>query len=248
MVFRTKMATVFRTLLPRVPQAMIFDWDSTLVDNWDSLTLAMNAALREFKLEEWDRARMIGNSRQSMKNSFPKIFGDDWERAGEIFYATYRRHHLRGLKTFEHAPALLELLEEHGIRMAICSNKGGPLVRKEIKHLGWSKYFTAIVGASDAEHDKPHPAPVNLILNVNHLEAGPDVWFVGDMPSDMQVAHRSGCLAVGVGPDAIGDENYPPILALPDLEALLTGMRELLSFSPSQKSHNNHNKKAASNV
>lgn len=208
---------------------MIFDWDSTLVDNWDTLTFAMNAALREFDIPEWTRDQMIANSKLSLRNSFPQIFGGNWEKAGEIFYGYYGKHHLRGLNHFPPAPALLDLLLEHGIRMAICTNKKGAIARAEVKHLGWAKYFVGVVGAQDAEHDKPDPAPVNLILRASAMEPGPHAWFVGDMPTDMQCAHRAGCYAVGIGPDSIGNPEFPPHVVFPELGSLLTGIKQLLS-------------------
>jgi phosphoglycolate phosphatase len=219
------MLLVGRTL----PQAVIFDWDSTLVDNWDTITLAMNAALRNAGKAEWTRDRMIANSRLSARNSFPEIFGEDWEEANEIFHSYYTKHHLRSLKTLAGAAELLEIFSTHGIRQAICSNKKGATVRQEVKHLGWARHFISVVGAQDTEKDKPDPAPVRLILQSGHMQSGPHIWFVGDMPTDMQCAIRAGCAAVGIGPESAGNPEYYPDYMLPDVSTLLTEMRQLLS-------------------
>lgn len=212
-----------------LPQAVIFDWDSTLVDNWDTITLAMNTALRQFSLPEWSREKMIANSKLSARNSFPTLFGENAKEAQDTFHAYYTKHHLRNLKVLEGAHALLDFLSNHGVRQAVCSNKKGETVRREVKHLGWAKYFVSVVGANDAEKDKPDPAPVRLILQAGHMQAGPHIWFVGDMPTDMQCARRAGCAAIGITDESAKNPAYRPDIQYPDVQALLTEMRQLLS-------------------
>lgn len=214
-----------------LPQLVVFDWDNTLVENWTALTAAMNVALAAFNLPSWDVARMMDNSRQSMRNSFPGIFGENWEKAREIFYADFRKHHLPSLKRIEGAAELLDFLNQHGVIIAVCSNKNGDLLRREAKHLGWTHYFTCLVGAQDAEKDKPDPAPVRLIRRVNHLPAVTPIWFVGDTSADMICARRSNCLPVGIGPFAGEDPVYQPRLHFSGLGPLLTGLKTLLSSS-----------------
>ena len=213
------------------PQAIIFDWDNTLVENWTALTTAMNTTLDAFNLPNWDVRRMMDNSRQSMRNSFPGIFGPEWEKAREIFYADFRKHHLDSLKRIPAAEELLDFLSGHGMVLAVCSNKNGDLLRREATHLGWAKYFNSLVGAQDAEKDKPDPAPVRLIRRVNHLPASTPIWFVGDTSADMICARRSNCLPVGIGPFAGEDPHHQPRLQFDALGPLLTGLKTLLSSS-----------------
>ena len=98
------------------------------------------------------------------------------------------------------AEALLAALREAQIPMGIVSNKLGDLLRREVAHLGWSDYFFGIVGAQDAEFDKPHPAPIHLLLEKAGIEAGPAVWLVGDTDIDIRAALAAGCSALLVGP------------------------------------------------
>jgi phosphoglycolate phosphatase len=215
----------------RLPQAVILDWDNTLVENWDTLVSAMNAALVTFGLPKWNKAQMVANSKMSLRNSFPTIFGPTWESARDVFYDYFYKHHIEGLHALDHAEELLDLLSQHGVRMAICSNKAGPALRREVKHLGWRKYFVDIVGAQDAEKDKPDCAPVRLILRANALmdRTADEIWFVGDTASDMQCALRAGIMPVGIGEDARENPSFMPKLWAADLSELLTGIKESLS-------------------
>ncbi|MDX1922500.1 MAG: HAD family hydrolase [Alphaproteobacteria bacterium] len=214
-----------------LPQAVLFDWDNTLIENWQTLTDSVNAALKAFNLPLWDVPRMMENSKHSMRDSFPVIFGDDWHRARDIFYAHFRENHLSGLHKLRHAEELLNLLDAHGVKLTICSNKNGDLLRREVAHLNWSHYFSSIVGATDAPKDKPDPAPAQLIIQSNNLKHYENVWFIGDTVTDMICGTKSGCLTVGIGQAALENPEFQPSIWVYDLGELLTELKQLLSSS-----------------
>ena len=74
---------------------------------------------------------------------------------------------------------MLAYLKSAGIFLGIVSNKNGKLLRQEAEFLGWTKNFGAIIGATDAERDKPDPAPIYLLLSENGFSSGEDIWYVG---------------------------------------------------------------------
>ncbi len=215
--------------LQSLPQAVLFDWDNTLIENWQTLTDSVNAALKAFNLPLWDTQRMMENSKYSMRDSFPKIFGDDWHRARDIFYDHFRSNHLNGLHKLDHAEDILNLLREHGVKLTICSNKNGDLLRREVAHLNWNHYFTSIIGATDAEKDKPDPAPAELILKNNNIKRHETVWFIGDTATDIICGTKSGCLTVGIGEASLENPEFQPSVWVYDLGELLTELRLLLS-------------------
>jgi phosphoglycolate phosphatase len=126
------------------------------------------------------------------------MFGADWERARDIFYAEVSARHLAVLSPM---PGAAEALRAGAALapMAVNSNKQGPLLRAEAAHLGWAGLFRGLVGAGDAEADKPDPAPMRLALAACGVEPGPAVWYVGDTALDMQAARAARCAAVLVG-------------------------------------------------
>lgn len=182
------------------PEAVLFDWDNTLVENWRSIQAALNEALSDAGREPFDLEQVKFTARYSGREIFPRLFGDDWQRPRKIFLDHFAEHHLAGLRIMPGAEELLDALKERDIPLAIVSNKLGDLLRREVAHLGWSERFLTVVGAQDAPVDKPDPAPVNLVLSRAGILAGARVWVVGDTDIDMRAGRAAGCSAILVGP------------------------------------------------
>lgn len=205
------------------PSAILFDWDSTLVDNWPGVTVAMNAALTAFELATWTETEMRTRAKRSMRESFPEIFGPGWEKARDIFYATFEERHLDGLRALPGAEELLIELQDLSITLGVVSNKNGDFLRAEAESLGWAGYFHRIVGATDAAQDKPARDPVDLVLAESGHVPGERVWFVGDSLVDLQCGLASGCIPVLVGNDPISEEDltkWPPKFHFPGCEEM----------------------------
>ena len=189
--------------LGTLPRAIVWDWDNTLADGWPAIMAGLNAAFSAFGLPQWSLEEVRANVRKSLRDSFPTIFGAEWTRARDIFYAEVRARHLAVLEPMPGAGALLAEAARH-VPLAVVSNKQGPLLRAEAAHLGWAPRFACLVGAGDAAADKPDPAPFRLALDALGLPAGPEIWYVGDTALDMEAARRAGCTAVLLG-DAAHD-------------------------------------------
>ncbi|MBR0673114.1 HAD family hydrolase [Neoroseomonas soli] len=185
------------------PTAILWDWDNTLVDGWAAIEAGLNAAFRAFGLPEWDRTQVLANVRRSLRESFPPLFGAEWEKAREIFYAEVRARHLDVVVPIPGAAAALAAAGRVA-RQGVVSNKQGPLLRAEAVHLGWAGHFGALVGAGDAVRDKPDAAPLLMALEALGVPPSPEVWYVGDTALDMQAARAAGCRAVLLG-DAAHD-------------------------------------------
>jgi phosphoglycolate phosphatase len=196
-----------RLRLDRLPRAIAFDWDNTLVTNKGCILAALNAALAAFGRSPWTMQDMQSRISKSLRDTFPSLFGPDWPGAERLFYEHFSKNHLQGLEPLPGAADLLVELSARGIPLIVVSNKRGPFLRAEAGYLGWSGFFKALVGASDACADKPDPAPLSMGLGQGSLECGPgcamlpgdDVWFIGDADVDMQIAHAAGCVGIRVG-------------------------------------------------
>lgn len=200
------------------PHAILFDWDNTLVDNWLTIQAALNTALADagkplFSLEETKI-----NGRHSARETFPRLFGERWEPALDMFYAQFSTNHLAGLRIMPGVETLLDVLDAANVPLAIISNKKGDLLRREVAHLGWAQRFLSVIGGQDAPFDKPHPAPVHLALEAAGIAAGPAIWVVGDTDIDMRTGLAAGCTTILVGPG-------------PHDPALLTGAEPALRFA-----------------
>lgn len=187
------------------PRALLFDWDNTLVDSWEGIRDALNTALVAMGQAPWTKAEVRARVRASARDSFPKLFGERWREAAEIFYARFESAHLESLRPLPGAEDMLEALAGSGLYLGVVSNKRGDLLRIEASALGWDGYFSKIVGATDVAEDKPSPKPIYHALSGSGIEAGGDVWYAGDALIDIECAHRAGCVAVLVG-DGHGGE------------------------------------------
>lgn len=205
------------------PKAIIFDWDNTLIDSWVVIHDALNATFDDFGLQRWSLDETRKRVAHSLRDSFPNLFGDAWERAGEAYYEHFEAIHLNRLSPVASAFDVLQQLQGDGVYLAVVSNKTGRLLRLETEKLGWDGFFGKIIGSTDAKHDKPAPDPVILALDGFASQAGPDVWFVGDGVIDMQCALNSGCAPVLVRekpPERAEFGDFYPIHYTPDLGTL----------------------------
>ena len=184
------------------PRAILFDWDNTLVDNWQVILAALNTALVAMDQRPWTLSESRERIKHSLRDGFPATFGDRWREARKIFYDHFTATHLDGLRPMPGASELLGGLATTGIYMGVVSNKRGDLLRREAEHLGWTGYFGNLIGADDASEDKPAVAPVDMALAGSGIARGTDVWLVGDNDIDILCARNAACLAVLLGDEA----------------------------------------------
>ncbi len=213
----------------RPPRAVVFDWDSTLVDNWGGITRALERTFVAMGRTPWTEVEVRANAKLSLRDTFPMLFGERSEEATQLFYSGFEAVHLETLRALDGAPDILEALLARGIPAAVVSNKNGGYLRREAAHLGWDRYFHRIIGATDAPRDKPAPDPVHLALEGTGIAAGPEVWFVGDSAVDLACAHAAGCTAVLIHPENPHPEDvtiHPPAVHLDGCRALLLQLHD----------------------
>lgn len=190
----------FLNLKNHLPKGIIFDWDNTLVDTWPLIQYAIDKTMVEMGREPWGMKKVKDEIHKSMRESFPEIFGHDWEKAGEIYKNTYRSVNLSQMKFLPNSLNLFDKLEEKGILQFIVSNKIGVTLRTEAKVLGIENKFFAIIGSQDANYDKPSKDPAELALMGSDLDPKNDeIWFIGDSLADVECAYNYGCRPIIYG-------------------------------------------------
>lgn len=184
------------------PRGIIFDWDNTLVDTWPTIHAALANTFNDMGLTPWTMQEVMQRVQHSMRDSFPKIFGDNWEKASGLYQSYYLATHLEKLRALPGAKEVLDFIAGKDVFVAIVSNKKGPNLRKEVEHLGWGHYFDKVVGAHDAANDKPHADPVHMAFEGSGFTAGKDIWFIGDSAIDLECAKNAGMNALFFGTNA----------------------------------------------
>jgi len=209
------------------PSVLLYDWDNTLIDGWAGITAALNATFSAFGHALWTVEDTRNRVRVSLRESFPVMFGDQWERARDIFYDTLTHQHLNHVTPMQGVPEVLQAGTPWP--QGVVSNKAGPFLRREVIHLGWSQFFGPVIGAGDAAADKPDPAPIHLALSQLGRTADPSVWYMGDTMLDMQAARAAGVTAVLIGnaDHDGGVERAAPHIHFPSAEFLTARLRDL---------------------
>ncbi|MFM7557883.1 MAG: HAD family hydrolase, partial [Alphaproteobacteria bacterium] len=78
----------------RKPDAVIFDWDNTLVDTWPLIHQSINKTMEAMDKPVWSFQKVKDTVHKSMRESFPEIFGNSWQEAGDIYKKSYQEIHL----------------------------------------------------------------------------------------------------------------------------------------------------------
>jgi phosphoglycolate phosphatase len=212
------------------PDAVIFDWDNTLIDSWHAIQDAQNHTFAAFGLAPWTLEETKMRVRGSMRDTYPQLFGERWLEAGRIFYQRFAERHLETLLPLPGAAEMLADLTAAGVTLAVVSNKKGDYLRQEAAQLGWDRWFRRLVGAFDAARDKPAVEPVLLALDGSGVEPGRRVWFVGDADIDLECATNAGCIPILMReeePATTEFSRHPPVLHVPDCMTLSMLMRNL---------------------
>lgn len=181
------------------PKAILFDWDNTLVETMGVINDAFNHTLSHFGHPPIDIEVTRNTPPRSARETFSLYFGLEAQKALDIFYDYM--HALPIHARFTLLPGALDTIPKLatlGIPMAVVSNKKGDLLRLEVGHLGWDRFFTVTVGSGDAIRDKPSPDPVHLALSHLNQAPGQDVWFIGDSHIDWECAQASGCRPISL--------------------------------------------------
>jgi phosphoglycolate phosphatase len=178
------------------PDAILFDWDNTLIDSWPAIHSSTNAVMAAMGHPLWTFEETKTRVRKSLRDTFPVMFGDRWEEAREVYYRHFRANHLQELREMPGIADMLAVLADAGFYMGIVSNKDGTLLRAEAAYLGWDKYFGALIGAGDAARDKPACDPIELALKPSGHTSGASILYVGDTNIDMECACAATCVPV----------------------------------------------------
>ena len=212
----------------KLPRAILFDWDNTLVESWGVIHEAMNLTLAAMGFGRWTREETERRVRASLRDSFPAMFGARWRDAEQVFYNSFSAIHLKHLRALPGADEMLvHLAQVERLYLGVISNKRGEYLRREAKHLGWTGHFQTLAGAGDATRDKPAIEHVHLALG--EQACGADIWLVGDADIDLRCAHNAGCTPVLMRPAAPAEGEFPghePALYFPDCAGLLAYLRQ----------------------
>ncbi len=182
-------------------KAVLFDLDGTLLDTLDDLTASVNYAMGKMNWPLRDKQevrRFLGNGiKRLMELSSPKgVSAKDFDMAFRLFKEHYDKHNQDLTKPYDGIIELMKKLKQHGIKMAIVSNKVSSAVA-----MLWEKYFDGLaeiaIGDEPGRNRKPAPDSCEIALKRLGVEKA-DAVYIGDSEVDMATAQNTGvnCITV----------------------------------------------------
>jgi len=185
----------------RPVRAIIFDLDGTLVDTFEMIVAAFNAAITPVTGKTYSDAEVISRfgipDSQMIRRELESHPKDVVDRAVEVYHAYYAQNH-GGVSVFPGISDLLAELRRRGVPMGVMTGKGQRSARITLEALGLSDTFAAVVTGEDVARQKPEPdGPLEAARQLKIAPA--ECAFVGASPADVGAGKSAGMLMVVAG-------------------------------------------------
>ena len=182
-------------------EAVVFDWDGTLVDSKQVLVSSFQETTREvlgepFPTEHEDIERMIQVRGQE---AFAEIAAGDpelYERIEAVFHRVYVERQKR-IEPFPGALETLRALRAAGHKLGVATSKARSRLDIEAERTGIGELLDVSVSGDEVQVAKPDPESVAAAIAA--LGADPAAsLYVGDGPNDVIAAKAAGAIPVAV--------------------------------------------------
>ncbi len=184
-------------------KAILFDLDGTLLDTLEDLGNSVNSVLaaRGLPTHTLDEYRYFVGDGTAMliTRALPQgKRNDETVRAClEELREAYGRNWNVNTRPYEGIPEMLDALTEHGLKMAVLSNKQHEFTKLCVADLLSDWTFDVVFGQRDEVRRKPDPA--GALEVAERLKLPPaDFFYLGDSAVDMKTATAAGMFPVGV--------------------------------------------------
>lgn len=214
--------------------AILFDWDGTLVLSEQACFAAFEKSMRHFGIpfsyEIYKRHFALDWRRMYETLQLPE---DRWKEAESLWMRYY------GERVPDPAPGARELLaglRHGGYQMGVVSSGSRERVISEIEAHGFRDMFGTVICGEDVT--RPKPCPEGLEKAMHALACIPQhCCYVGDHPDDMEMGKRAGVRTIGVRsrfPGSADLQSLSPDYCFDSLNAVADVFPRLrLSMTPS---------------
>lgn len=182
-------------------ELLMFDLDGTLVDSGGDIAWAANKTLVAFGYREMTVAaikeRIGWGVKVLLERLMPEEGPERIEEARLKFLEFYGGHMVEETYPYPGVEETLRHFSSRGKTMAVVTNKPEVLADGILKELKLRGMFQMLVGGDTLRNKKPHPEPLEKVLNsmgVGHGEA----VFVGDSAIDAETGRTAGIFTIGV--------------------------------------------------
>ena len=182
-------------------ELVIFDLDGTILDTLGELTIAFNHALSKSGIEPVTRDKMrsrVGNgARNLVKKSIIDHPEADEEKILSDYRAYYNEHCTENTDPFPGISDLFSGLKEHGIKIAVATNKSHAAARKLCEHC-FLDTIDIVQGHVEGLPHKPDPTIIRNIQKTLGI-SNEKTLIVGDSDVDIKTAENAKTDHISVG-------------------------------------------------
>ena len=185
--------------------AILFDWDGTLVDSLGAFHRANAIVMESFGLT-FDIQIYRRNYTPNWREMYRRlgIPDDRLDEANDLWEATFADDG-DAVIAFPGALSALERLRAAGAVLGIVTAGHREVVEPQLDRTGLGPLLPIRVFGDDLAVHKPDPEPLRLALRLAGDGHRPETSiYVGDAPTDMEMAVAVGARAVGIE-SAVGD-------------------------------------------
>ena len=232
-----------------MPEALLLDFDGTLVDWLGALEAGVRAAAaqlgRRYGLDPDEvAARTLAFEAEVFEShaegwnlggiGAPELHQAIWRRAlgeyglddqqAEFLSAAQWQAELAAYRAFDDVAAFLDAAAGAGIRLALVTNGPGGVQRAKLERIGLADAFHAVLISAEVGAAKPDTRIFDVALDAIGVDPDPAlVWHIGDsLEFDIAGARAAGVGSVWLNRDGVlHDPRHPR----PDRE--ITGLDEL---------------------
>ena len=211
-------------------KAVIFDFDLTLADSTEPIVACYKFTLEKFGYRIPSDEEIVSTIGKTLLDSFDILTGIPNNPQREEMRGEYVRKAdscmAKGTKFYPDAVALLQILQNAGVKTAIVSSKMKYRIEETfLVHTG-SVPVDLIVGVHDMPNPKPSPDGILIAAEALNAPTG-DILYVGDSYIDAETALNAGVdfAAVTTGPTTAEEfKKYPNICISESLLGIFTSI------------------------
>ncbi len=191
--------------MSKLPQAVIFDLDGTLVDTAPDLIDTLRQIMQRHGLPDMEAAQLRqfigGGARALIQRALIAANrpADDplLDRFEQDFLTLYESQLAHLSRLFDGTRDVLDMLKDSQTLMAVCTNKRHDFARKILRAFEFDAYFAEVVGSGQSHKRKPDPEPLLYLLDRLKVDARQAV-MVGDSIIDIETARAAHVAVLGV--------------------------------------------------
>ena len=178
--------------------AIVFDWDGTLVDSLAAIFDANLRVLEEYGLPfDSDRYRAAYVPDWRLMYQRLGVPDDALEAAGTRWLELYRETDAAGL--LPRVAESLRRLSDAGFVMGLVTAGDRDVVEGQLERFGIGQLLPVRVFGTDPIAAKPHPEPLlRALRQLDRAERVATARYVGDVHDDMRMARAVGAIGVGI--------------------------------------------------